>query len=97
MAENDAPRTKWGMGADAAREKSEVPKPSVGRIVHSFGSAGGLPVAAIVTEVIDDEAMNVRLTLFRPGEPPRAPEGSVPHISKRTTQSRGWWDWPVRE
>ncbi len=66
-------------------------KPTVGRIVHYYGSDDGTPIAAIVTEV-SPGGETVGLSCFR-GES-RWAEADVRH--SKLPQARHW-TWPPRE
>ena len=60
-------------------------KPTVGRIVHLTG-ANGQPIAAIVTEVLEEG--DIRATPF-------LPEG--PEWCEATEPGQAGWSWPPRD
>lgn len=74
--------------------------PSVGRIVHYYGESeeyAGQPIAALVTEVDDEDLALARLHIFWPlhQEPIKAENfGHVYTFSE--TPTPGHWSWPPR-
>ncbi len=81
--------------------KPELPRPTVGRIVHYYEIGGGNtpmgPLAAIVTGVFDAEPFMANLMVFR-GAPFLAPQ--IPYRDPGSPGEKhmmGYWTWPPRE
>lgn len=66
-------------------------KPTVGRIVHFHDASDTGPLAAMVTFVHDDGA--VELTLFVP----RVGTEMHERVAWSETPAAGCWNWPPRE
>lgn len=71
-------------------------RPSLGRIVHVHNcpyGPQGKPVAAIVTDIVNEEVINV--TAFIDGGPPTALMG----VSSTSDPETGtvFWGWPPRD
>lgn len=78
--------------SSAGVQKSSKVEPTVGRIVSYHQSGHGLPspVAAIITEVYQDE--KVGLTVFAPGASSQ-PKMGVRHGADKDNPEAPYWEW----
>ncbi|AZV00748.1 hypothetical protein SEA_KIKO_21 [Gordonia phage Kiko] len=75
--------------------------PTVGRIVHLCDKTRVQPIAAIITEVVDDQG-SVKLSCFYPGTVPGYAMVDGPGLPRTEvipfaeTPTPGYWNWPPR-